>query len=216
MDRTHSEQRGSLTGPQSRSKARIERDLRAFELHLAGLSVRAVCDEIGLKSSDSGWAAIERGKRHARERGIDLDISRVEIHSMFKRTAGLLMETLEEQREKGRQRFFVDQFGKKTMQRDVGICPRTAGELSRSLNRWATFLGLQDAPPEVNQQTTLIQLAAPSDGAAFGEKWSQQAIRIEATGPSTGPTAQLSPADPSQLLNEALLNKQLEPEKGAA
>ena len=110
----------------------------------------------------------------------------------------------------------IDQHGNKTIERVVGICPRTAGELSRSLNRWATFLGLQDAPPEVNQQTTLIQLAAPSDGAAFGEKWSQQAIRIEATGPSTGPTAQLSPADPSQLMNEALLNKQLEPEKGAA
>ena len=103
------------------------------------------------------------------ERGIDLDVSRIEIHGMFRRTAGLLMETLEEQRQKGRQKFTIDQHGNKTIERVVGICPRTAGELSRSLNRWGQFLGLQDTPAEVTLHT-LIQLSAPSDGAAFGEK----------------------------------------------
>ena len=99
--------------------------------------------------------------------------------------------------------------------RVVGICPRPAGELSRSLNRWGQFLGLQDTPAEVTQHT-LIQLSAPSDGAAFGEKWSQQPGEIEATGPATGPTAQLPPAEASQSLSEALLSKQFEANQGAA
>ena len=103
----------------------------------------------------------------------------------------------------------------KTIERVVGICPRTAGELSRSLNRWGQFLGLQDTPAEVTQHT-LIQLSAPSDGAAFGEKWSQQPVEIEATGPATGPTAQLPSAESSHTLNEALLTKQFEANQGAA
>ena len=208
---TLSKQRGSLVGSQSRTEAGMARDLKAFELHLAGQSVRAVCEEIGLKSAQSGWAAIERGRKQAVERGIDLDVSRIEIHGMFRRTAGLLMETLEEQRQKGRQKFTVDQHGNKTIERVVGICPRTAGELSRSLNRWGQFLGLQDTPAEVTQHT-LIQLSAPSDGAAFGEKWSQQPVEIEATGPA----AQLPPAEARQSLNEALLSKQFEANQGAA
>ena len=93
----------------------------------------------------------------------------------------------------------------------VGICPRTARELSRSLNRWGQFLGLQDTSAEVTQHT-LIQLSAPSDGAAFGEKWSQQPDEIEATGPAT----QLPPAEASQSLSEALLSKQFEANQGAA
>ena len=109
----------------------------------------------------------------------------------------------------------IDQHGNKTIERVVGICPRTAGELSRSLNRWGQFLGLQDTPAEVTQHT-LIQLSAPSDGAAFGEKWSQQPVEIEATGPATGPNAQLPPAEASQSLNEALLSKQFEANQGAA
>ena len=125
------------------------------------------------------------------------------------------METLEEQRQKGRQKFTVDQHGNKTIERVVGICPRTAGELSRSFKRWGQFLGLQDTPAEVTQHT-LIQLSAPSDGAAFGEKWSQQPVEIEATGPAIGPTAQLPPAEASQSLSEALLSKQFEANQGAA
>ena len=65
-------------------------------------------------------------------------------------------------------------------------------------------------------QHTLIQLSAPSDGAAFGEKWSQQPVEIEATGPATDPTAQPPPAETSRSLNEALLTKQFEANQGAA
>ena len=56
----------------------------------------------------------------------------------------------------------------------------------------------------------VIQLSAPSDGAAFGEKWSQQPVEIEAT----GPTAQLPPAEASQSLSEALLSKQFGGQSG--
>ena len=52
-----------------------------------------------------------------------------------------------------------------------GIDPRIAGELSRSLNRWAEFCGLLDRAPEIHAAATLVQLAAPSNGADFSGKW---------------------------------------------
>ena len=156
---TLSKQRGSLVGSQSRTEARMARDLRAFELHLAGQSVRAVCEEIGLKSAQSGWAAIERGRKQAVERGIDLDVSRIEIHGMFRRTAGLLMETLQHQAEVGQIEVMQTPQGEIRKHRR-GVCPRTAGELSRSLNRWGQFLGLQDTPAEVTQHTLITARVA--------------------------------------------------------
>ena len=144
------------------------------------------------------------------ERGIDLDVSRIEIHGMFRRTAGMLMKTLQHQSEVGQIEVMQTPQGE-IRKHCRAVCPRTAGELGRSLNRWGQFLGLQDSPAEVTQHT-LIQLSAPSDGAAFGEKWSQPPVEIEAT----GPTAQLPPAEASQSLNEGLLTKQFEANQSAA
>ena len=65
------------------------------------------------------------------------------------------------------------------MQRRAGVDPLIAGELSRSLNRWAEYLGLLERAPEVNQaSTTLIQLSAPTDGASFGSKWAGETVEI--------------------------------------
>ena len=194
----------------------IEKDVRAFELSLAGASVRAVAAEITFKSTRTAWDAINRGREYVRERGIDIEERRFHIDGMFKRTLQIGMAHLEHQAEKGREKFTIDQYGNKSLERQPGPDPRLMAEMSRGSIRWAEFLGVMDRAPEVNAQTTLIQLAAPSDGAAFGEKWSQQAIEIEATGPNTGPTAQLPPAEASHALNEALLTKQFEPNQGAA
>ena len=72
------------------------------------------------------------------------------------------------------------------MERQPGPDPADGRDV-QGLNPLGEFLGVMDRAPEVNAQTTLIQLSAPSDGAAFGEKWSQQPVEIEATGPLLAP-----------------------------
>ena len=69
-----------------------------------------------------------------------------------------------------------------------GIDPRIAGELSRSLNRWAEFCGLLDRAPEIHAAATLVQLSAPADGASFTDRWnrpSDPAVDVSATTPET-------------------------------
>ena len=157
-----------LSGKQTANKTRIERDLRAYELSLSGISVRGVCEEIGLKSTQSGWAAIERGKKFAIENGIDIEERRIEIDKLFKRTLGLLVQTAQTQSIEGCIETIHGPDGT-IIKTKKGIDPRIAGELSRSLNRWAEFCGLLDRAPEVNTaSTTLINLSAPADGASFG------------------------------------------------
>lgn len=158
------------------SLTKIERDLKAYQLHLAGCTVRGVCEEIGYKSTQSGWAAIERGKKYAIERGIPVEERRIEIDQMIRETIGHLAKTIRHQSEHGCETFFVDQDGKESMQRRVGVDPRIAGELSRSLNRWAEYLGLLDRAPEaVGEVSTSVVFVNPaSDGAV----WDAQTVNV--------------------------------------
>ncbi|CAI8412777.1 MAG: Uncharacterised protein [Synechococcus sp. MIT S9220] len=161
---------------------RIERDLRAYELTLAGCSVRGVCEELGIKSTQTAHNAIQRGKKFALENGIDIEEHRIDIDRMFKQTLGLLVATAQQQHLEGQIETIHTPDGT-IVKTKKGICPRIAGELSRSLNRWAEFCGLLDRAPEVNQQATVIQLSAPADGAAFADRW------------SSGETVDLAPSD---------------------
>ena len=165
----------------SNNLSRIERDLKAYELHMAGCTVRGVCDELGIKSTQTAFGAINRGRDYCIERGINIEERKIEIDKLFKETLGHLAQTIRHQSEKGVEEFFVDQDGRKSMKRRPGVDPRIAGELSRSLHRWSEFLGLMDRAPEVNQATTtLIQLATPADGASFTDRWSEGAVTVEA------------------------------------
>lgn len=181
---------------------RIERDLKAFQLHLAGCTVRGVCDELGIKSTQTAFSAIQRGREYAIERGIPTEERRLEIDQLFKETLGFLAQTARHQAEKGCEEFFVDQNGNRSMKRRPGVDPRIAGELSRSLNRWAEFCGLLERAPEVNQaSTTLIQLQAPTDGASFADRWgSGNAIDVvpSAVGDTGLPAADAGPLAPSE------------------
>ena len=165
-----------------RSEAKIQRDISIYERHMAGLSVRAIQEEFSIKSTQTVHLAIQKGREAVIERGIDIEERRIDIDRMFKETLGLLAETARHQSQNGQEIFYVDQDGKKSMQRKVGIDPRIAGELSRSLNRWAEFCGLLERAPEQNNAITMVNLAAPSDGASFSDKWSQapEAIDVEA------------------------------------
>jgi hypothetical protein len=186
--------------------SRIERDLKAYELHMAGCTVRGVCDELGIKSTQTAFGAINRGRDYCIERGINIEERKIEIDKLFKETLGHLAQTIRHQSEKGVEEFFVDQDGRKSMKRRPGVDPRIAGELSRSLHRWSEFLGLMDRAPEVNQNTTLIQLAAPTDGANFADRWgSGETVEITAT--TTDHASGSTPAEPAPALGSATANE---------
>ena len=157
-----------------RNVARQERDLKAFELSLNGISVRGIMEELEIKSTQTAWAAIERGKKFAIERGIDVEQRRLDIDLMFKNTLGLLVKTAEQQAFEGQIETTHGPMGTIVKTRR-GIDPRIAGELSRSLNRWAEFCGLLDRAPEIHAAATLVQLTAPADGASFADRWNKPA-----------------------------------------
>jgi len=181
MSQTLVEQKRPRGDKSTGTLARIERDLKAYELHLAGVTVRGVCEELGIKSTQTAFNAINRGRDYCIERGIPAEERRIEIDALFKKTLGLLVKTAYDQDAHGQIETIHGPDGTIVKTRK-GVDPRIAGELSRSLNRWAEFCGLLERAPEVNQaSTTLIQLSAPADGASFGSKWSGETVEISAS-----------------------------------
>ena len=164
-------------GPATLTK--LERDLKAYELTLAGVTVRGVCEELGISSTQTAFNAINRGKEYCIERGIPAEERKIEIDKLFKQTLGLLVKTAYDQDAHGQIETIHGPDGTIIKTRK-GVDPRIVGELSRSLNRWAEFCGLLDRAPEINSNsTTLIQLAVPSDGASFSDKWSGKGESVE-------------------------------------
>jgi hypothetical protein len=149
------------------NKALIERDIRAYEMHMNGISVRAVGEEIGLAGARSAWLAIERGRQHVEENGIDIERRRIEIDQLFRNTLGALAEEVRRQCREGRVTEITYPDGKVERRVQRGVEGRTAEALARSADRWAQFLGLTDRAPEGPSATTFISLSAPADGAAF-------------------------------------------------
>jgi len=184
MARTVTEQK-SLPGKQTRSQKLIERDIHAYKRHMAGLSVRAIGEELGLKSTQTVWGSIQRGKEYAKAQGIDVEETRIRIQQLFDETIGLLFATAQTQHREGAVTEFVDAEGNTSLKRIRGVDPRIAGELSRSLNRWAEFCGLLERAPEQNVQATTVVLSAPAAGADFESRYaslpSAEAPALEAS-----------------------------------
>lgn len=168
-------------GQRRRNQALIDRDVKAYELHMAGLSIRAIGEEIGLKSSRTAWDAVNRGKEHVIDNGIDIEERRIQIDQLFANTLSHLAEEVSRQSAEGRIQTIERSDGTSEIRRTKGIDPRTAEALARSADRWAQFLGVTDRAAEVSSSTTLIQLSAPTDGASFTDRWSQPAIEVEAS-----------------------------------
>ena len=146
-----------------------------------GLSIRAIGDDIGLKSSRSAWDAVNRGKKYVEENGINIERRTIEIDQLFKNTLGHLAGEIARQADEGRIVEIERNDGSKEVRRTRGIDPRTAEALARSADRWAQFLGITDRATEVNQQATVINLSAPTDGAAFADKWnSSETVDVNA------------------------------------
>ena len=163
-------------------EARQQRDIAIYESHMRGNSIRAIQDEFQIKSTKTGWSALNRGKELVIERGIDLEERKIEIDQLFANTLGMLAGEIARQTDEGRIQTIERSDGSSEIRRTKGVDPRTAEALARSADRWAQFLGITDRGQEVNQaSTTLIQLSAPADGASFGSKWSGETVEISAS-----------------------------------
>ena len=161
--------------------SRIERDIRAYELTLQGCSVRGVCEELGIKSTNTAHNAIQRGKQLVIDKGIDVEERRISIDQLFANTLGHLAGEVARQADEGRIQTIERSDGSREVRHTKGIDPRTAEALARSADRWAQFLGITDRAQEVNQQATVINLAPPADAMAFEQQWTGAAEPVDAT-----------------------------------
>ena len=177
---------------------------------MRGNSVRAICDDFGIKSTQTVWGGIQRGKEAVIEQGIDIEERRIEIDQMFKNTLGYLAKAVEQQSLEGQIETTHGPMGT-IVKTKKGIDPRIAGELSRSLNRWAEFCGLLDRAPELNQQATVINLSAPTDGASFTDKWNApETVDVTPSGHESGHDPLVLAADASSELERPTAHKAVE------
>ncbi|WP_137007063.1 hypothetical protein [Synechococcus sp. UW105] len=185
-----------------RSQELITRDIRAYELHMNGSSIRAIGDDIGVKSSRTAWEAVRRGEKHVEENGINITRRTIEIDQLFKNTLGHLAGEISRQAGEGRIQTIERSDGSREIRRTKGIDPRTAEALARSADQWAQFLGITDRANETTQQATVINLSAPADGASFSDRWSSaETVDVTTSESKSESTDLLMPADASADLH---------------
>ena len=161
-----------------RSPERIQQHLEAFGLHLQGVSYRGIQQHFGWKGVATAQNSVMRGELLAKELNLDGEKIRLKIAAAFDRLADITIAQVEEQVKEGRTTFIQHCDGRKEMRKVRGVDPRMVGEAGRGLIRFAEFAGLMDRAPEVHTATTLVQLAAPADGASFAEKWDRPAASL--------------------------------------
>ena len=188
-DQTEAKQKNLQGQPGRRNNALIERDIEMYRRKMSGVSLRAIGEEYGLKSSQSVFAACERGKGHVKDRGIDVEERRIEIDELFKSTIVVLAHEVKRQSIEGRITTIERSDGSKEVRRYKGVEPRAVEALARSADRWGAFLGLTDRAAEVSTAATVIQLASPADGASFSDRWNQAAEPSKAVDVTTTPVA---------------------------
>ena len=165
-----------------RNLDRIQQHIDAFALHLPGVSYRGIQDHFGWKSLSTAQNSVMRGEQLAKDLGLDGERIKLKLANFFDEILDITMHQVKEQVEAGRVTIDIDPDGKRSMRITKGVDPRLLGEAGRGAIRFAEFCGLMDRAQEVNSNsTTLIQLAVPSDGASFSDKWSGKGETVEAT-----------------------------------
>ena len=155
----------------TRSPERVQQSIDAFALHLQGVSFRGIQQRYGWKSPHTAVNAVQRGEELAKKLNLDSEKIRLKIAAAFDRLADITIAQVEEQVKDGRTTLIQHCDGRKEMRKVKGVDPRMVSEAGRGLIRFAEFAGLMDRAPEVHAAATLVQLAAPSNGADFSSKW---------------------------------------------
>ncbi len=176
-----------LTG-RIRNPDRIQQHIDAFALRLQGVSYRGIAEHFGWKAVCTAQNSVKRGEELAKDLGLDGERIRLKLANFFDELCDITLAQVKRQVEEGQVCLVADNQGNETITRRRGVDPRLLGEAGRGAIRFAEFCGLMDRAPEVNQaSTTLIQLAAPADGASFGSKWAEGAVDM-ASAADAGPS----------------------------
>ena len=176
----------------TRSPERVQQSLDAFALHLQGVSYRGIQKHFGWKAVATAENAVKRGEELAKKLSLDTEKIRLKLAAAFDYLADVVVQQVKEQVEEGRVVQIAHSDGSKEVRRTKGVDPRMLGEAGRGLTRFAEFAGLMDRTAEVNQQVvSMVNLAPPSDGGTFAEKWGQT---VDVT-----PSGQESGQDPPQI-----------------
>ena len=163
-----------------RNLDRIQQHIDAFALHLQGVSYRGIQDHFGWKSLSTAQNSVMRGEQLAKDLGLDGERIKLKLANFFDELCDITLAQVKKQVEEGQVCLVADNQGNETITRRRGVDPRLLGEAGRGAIRFAEFCGLMDRAQEVNQaNTTLIQLAVPSDGASFSDKWSGKGETVE-------------------------------------
>jgi hypothetical protein len=170
-----------------RNPDRIQQHIDAFALHLQGVSYRGIQDHFGWKAVSTAENSVKRGEMLAKDLGLDGERIRLKLANFFDELCDITLAQVKKQVEEGQVCLVADNQGNETITRRRGVDPRLLGEAGRGAIRFAEFCGLMDRAPEAaTQQTTLIQLSAPGDGANFSDRWSSQAVDTTAVGQGSG------------------------------
>ena len=169
-----------------RNPDRIQQHIDAFALHLQGVSYRGIQDHFGWKSLSTAQNSVMRGEQLAKDLGLDGERIRLKLANFFDELCDITLAQVKKQVEDGQVCLVADNQGNETITRRRGVDPRLLGEAGRGAIRFAEFCGLMDRAPEATtQQTTLIQLSAPTDGANFSDRWGPgAAAETEASQPA--------------------------------
>ena len=163
-----------------RNPDRIQQHINAFALHLQGVSYRGIQDHFGWKAVSTAQNSVMRGEQLAKDLGLDGERIKLKLANFFDELCDITLAQVKKQVEEGQVCLVADNQGNETITRRRGVDPRLLGEAGRGAIRFAEFCGLMDRAQEVNQaNTTLIQLAVPSDGASFSDKWSGKGETVE-------------------------------------
>lgn len=159
--------------PNSRQQnlAKVQEYIRAYCFSLQGLSQRGVMKEMGHKHVRTTQNQIKKGEQFAKLLGIDTDRVQLKLAGFLDQVLDITLQQMQHQAEHGQLTEFMDVEGKLSYRKVKAVDPRLLGEAGRGAIRFAEFAGLMDRAPEQNTQTTLINLAAPKDGASFGDRW---------------------------------------------
>ena len=163
-----------------RNLDRIQQHIDAFALHLQGVSYRGIQEQFGWKSLSTAQNSVMRGEQLAKDLGLDGERIKLKLANFFDELCDITLAQVKKQVEEGQVCLVADNQGNETITRRRGVDPRLLGEAGRGAIRFAEFCGLMDRAQEVNSNsTTLIQLAVPSDGASFSDKWSGKGETVE-------------------------------------
>ena len=163
-----------------RNPDRIQQHIDAFALHLQGVSYRGIQEQFGWKSLSTAQNSVMRGEQLAKDLGLDGERIKLKLANFFDELCDITLAQVKKQVEEGQVCLVADNQGNETITRRRGVDPRLLGEAGRGAIRFAEFCGLMDRAQEVNSNsTTLIQLAVPSDGASFSDKWSGKGESVE-------------------------------------